>query len=185
MRPDDIIEVCDCSQSMTAVNGQLERVAGKPLMSRSLRVLAVGGSYPTYPSVIPKSTDTQNNVMAVDVNTPHFIVFTRETHCHVVTPATPEAAPKPLLTKCSACGCYSASHVESIPAWTNEWWRSLHLSIPATDNVLDVIRRVPGVDEALRFHRYEVRFRVGQVFELLTVCSAVQEAVGSLAQRSD
>ena len=73
------------------------------------------------------------------------------------------------------------TYLAGIPTWTDKRWKGLHLSIPATTALANTVRQVPGVDMALRFARYEIRFKVGLAFDVFTICSAVREAVDNLA----
>jgi len=89
MKIDDIIKVYDRSWSMILIKGGLKPSTMQELKGRHFRVLATNGVYPIDKCCLDS---TINDTMAVDVNDPDFVLFTREWFCGV---AHPSLAPSP------------------------------------------------------------------------------------------
>ena len=81
MKIDDIVYVCDGSYCMILNKGVLDYLGGYALRGRRFRILATGG---TYPNDVSNPDSGDNNIMAVDVNDPDFVLFNQERFCREV-----------------------------------------------------------------------------------------------------
>jgi len=59
----------------------------------------------------------------------------------------------------------------------NTCYRLLSLPMPVTSEIVDIVRNVNGVNEALEAGKYEITFVVGRCFEIQLIDNNVKFAI--------